>query len=534
MRINKQQHRTYKVEIFAALYLTHCLAYAGDIKLKSSVKSTVYVYQTETENSPADDNAAIVVEPSVTGIYSSKKVGLALNAKQTLVEQKDEQQGANKNYTDIKLNSSFELLDDALRLSVNGSQDYQVTGISNSFFSDRVLSPGDLSKIQRYAAVLDFTIPNPKYIGLDVSTSYSDTSADQTINQNSSLNSNNTGVLTRIYNGNYVTGLFFDISAQYNNTERSNFNDFQSTTLNGTIRFDLYNNIKFVVRGSDENYDLDLDGGNGGLTNIDSSSYGAGFGWFNSDNRGIELTYNYLEEANNVSKYVGVDINWAFSARTSFDFNYGKRAYGDAYQLNFQYRLKSFRSTFSYNEDITTYARYGLVAESLGIFVCPIGSTELSECIQPESLEYVLQPGEEFRSFNGFSTDITNEVILTKAARYVIGYDKRKLKVSLNLGYRETEYLETNRLQKYQTAGLDFNYRLSRLTDFGLGINLMHREIEATDNNEDTMNVNFIINRKLSRHATVNSSLRYVTRTNDNGLDDVTDKRLTVGFNYQF
>lgn len=534
MRINKLLHRTYKFEIIAGLYLAHSLVNAGELELKSNIKSTVYVYQTDRQNTPTDENAAVVLEPSVTGIYSSKKVGLALNASHTLVKQKDEQEGADKRFTDVKLNSNFNLIDNALRLSVNGSQDYQVTGTDNSFFSDRVLSPGDLSKVQRYSATLDFTIPNPSYIGFDVSTSYSDTSADQTITQNSSLSGNNVSVLSRIYNGKNLTGLSFDLSAQYNDTERSNFNDFQSTTLSGNLRFDLYKNIKFVLRGSEEKYDLDLDGVNGGRTNIDSSSYGAGFGWFNSDNRGFELTYNRLEEANNITNYLGVDINWAFSARTSFDFNYGKRAYGDAYQLNFQYRLKSLRSTLSYNEDITTYARFGLVTESLGIFVCPIGSTELSECVQPESLEYVLQAGEEFRSFNGFSTDITNEVILTKAARYMIGYDKRKLRLSLNLGYRETEYIETNRLQKYQTAGLDINYRLNRRTDFGIGTSLMHRESETGDNAQNTVNINFTMNRKLSRHATVNSSLRYLTRSSDDESNDVTDKRLTVGFNYLF
>ena len=293
-------------------------------------------------------------------------------------------------------------------------------------------------------------------------------------------------------------------------------------------------NFKFVINGSDERYNVDLDGSNGGRTNIDSTSYGAGLAWLNSENRGIQLTYNRLEEANNTTDFVGVDINWAFSPRTSINMNYGQRAYGDAYQLNFQHRLKSFRTRLSYSEDITSFARFGMVTESLGIFVCDIGSIELSECFQPESLEYVLQPGEEFRSYSDISTDITNEVILTKAANFVLGYDKRKVKISFSLGYRETEYIETNRLQTYRTAGLDTDYQLSRRTNLSLNINFMRRDFESEAAAQDTVSVKLGIDRKLSKNATINAGLRYLDRTSENELRDVTDKRLTVGFNYQF
>jgi uncharacterized protein (PEP-CTERM system associated) len=229
------------------------------------------------------------------------------------------------------------------------------------------------------------------------------------------------------------------------------------------------------LQGSDNSYEIDLDSTNSGRTNIDSTSYGFGLALLNDDDLGIQLTYNTLEEANNRTNYLGVDINWDFSERTSLYFNYGKQAYGDAYELDIKYRLKSFSSSLSYTEEITTFARLGLVSESLGFFVCNIGSSELSDCFQPESIQYELQPGEEIMSYNGLTTDITNEVILTKAANYVLGYDRKKLKISLNLGYRETEYIETNRLQTFRTIGLDTNYQLSRKTNLGLNASLARR-----------------------------------------------------------
>ncbi|WP_340679181.1 hypothetical protein [Paraglaciecola sp.] len=519
---------------FTPVYLAPLFVAAGDLELKSNIKSTAYAYQTEQKSGVSNDNLALVLAPSVTGIYDSKKVDVAVNAIHTLVKQQDEEAGANKNFTDLTLNSNINLIENALNMTVNGSQNYQVVNNSQDFFSDKVLSSGDLKKIQRYSLALDFSIPNPDYIGFDLATAYSDTSADETNQQNPGLNGNNTLVSSRIYSARYLSQLTFDFSAHYNSTVRSNFSDFKSTVLSGNVRLEMYEQLKLILQGSDESYDANLENQNSGRTNLDSYSYGAGLAWLNKDNHGIQLTYNTLVEPNNTTNYIGVDVNWAFSQRTSLNMNYGKRAYGDAYQLNFQYSLKSFRSSLSYSEDITSYARYSLISVPLGIFVCSIGSTELIDCFQPGSINYVLQPGEEFRSYDGISTDITNEVILTKAANYVLGYDKRKLKLSFNLGYRETEYIETNRLQKYTTVGLDALYRLSRRTNVGVNAKTIRRDGEQKLGTEDTLTVGLNIDRKLSQNASVDAGFRYLHRSSENESRDVTDKRLTVGFKYQF
>lgn len=507
---------------------------ARNVELKGDIKSTTYAYKTEERNGSKEENIALVLTPNVTAIYDSKKVDIAINAAHTIVQQQNEEDGANKNFTDLKLNSNIELVENFLRMSINGSQNYQVINNSQDFFSDKVLSSGDLSKIQYYSAALNFSVPNPEYIGFDWATAYSDTSADTSTDDSPGLNGNNFSASSRIYSARYLSMITFDFGVNYNNTVRSNFSDFKSTVLNGNVHLEIYKQLKFVLQGSDETYDADFETQSGGRTNLDSTSYGAGLAWLNKDNEGIELTYNRLEEQNNTTKFVGVNINWAFSTRTSIDMNYGKRAYGDAYQLNFEYQLKSFRSQLSYNEEITSYARLGAVTESFAIFVCDIGSSDISECFQPDSLNYVLQPGEEFKVYGGLSTDITNEIILTKAAKYAIGYDRKKLKISFDIGYRETEYIESNRLQKYRTAGLNIDYRLSRRTNIGINTNAIRRSGEQLNGSEDTLTIGFSIVRKLSQDASLNVDLRYLDRDSENDVRDVTDKRLKVGFKYQF
>lgn len=515
--------------------LCHWSAVSAEFDLKPSIKSTFYAYQTEQEETNKQDNLALSVEPKLVGIYDSKKLDLSLSLAQTLVEQKEKADGSDKNYIDLSLSSKLNLIDKVLQWDLTGDQSYRTVSQGQDLFSDRLLSPGDLSKVRRYSTNLVFTTPNPRYMGFDWAAGYSDTSSEKSIDSISGLDGNNVSASARFYNGKKMQTLTFAINARYNNSERSNFSDFESTSLDANIKLRLSDQLRFVVTGRDEQNDADLSNQAAARSNLDTTSYGAGFAWHARDDRVVELTYNKLEEGNNSSNFIGVDLDWAFSRRTAIKANYGKRFYGDAYGLQFDYKLKYIKSSLSYNEDITTFARYTQSINSLGLFVCDIGFSDFAACFQPEDLNYELQAGEEFRTYNQISNDISNEVLLSKSARYELGYDKRKIKIALNLGYQETEYLESNRLEKYKTAGLLFNYKLGRRTDISLYTQLLKRGPSSNSaNSENTNSVTLTGKRSLSKNANIDLSLRWLDRNSDNAARDATDKRLTVGFNYTF
>lgn len=518
----------------AVLALLHLPAVSGDLKLTSNIKSTVYASETEQSEEDSRTNSAIAIQPQIVGVYDSRKVDLSLKLSQTLVEQERQTEGADKNYTDVNLDSKISLIDKVLQLSIRGDQTYRVVSQQQDLFSDRLLSAGDLSKVKRYSTNLTFTTPNPSYVGIDWSTGYSDTSSDKSVLGTSRIDGNNVSATSRLYSGKDMQTLTFDINANYNNSKRSSLSDFESTVLSANVRFRLVDKLRLVLTGNDNNYKVNLDSQIASRSNLDSTSYGAGLGWYASDDRFFQLTYNELEEANNTSKFVGFDVDWAFSQRTALKANYGKRFYGDAYSLQFDYKLKTIRSSLRYSEDVTTFARYAQVSNSLGLFVCDIGSTDFASCFQPEELSFELQTGQEFRVFRDISSDITNEVILSKSARYELGYDKGKIKVALNLGYQQTEYIESNRLQEYKTAGLIFNYDLNRKTDVSINTQYVKRDRSSSQNSEDTISVTFSGKRSLSRNADIDMSLRWLDRSSENAERDASDKRLTVGFNYTF
>lgn len=518
----------------AILGAMHLTPYAGELDIKSSVKSTAYAYQTEQDDTDSDTKLALAIEPQIVGIYDSKKVNLSVKLAQTLVEQKDEVEGADKNYTDIALNSNINLIDKTLQLRISGGQSYRVVSQSQDLFSDRLLNAGDLSKLKQYSSSLNFTTPNPSYVAIDWSTGYSDTSSSKSVNGDSTLDGNNVSAFTRIYSGKKLQTITFNLSGNYNNSRRATLNDFESTSLDANIRVAIFDKLRFVLTGHEDNYNIDFDTSLASRSNLDTTSYGAGFGWYARDDRSFQLTYNKLEEGDNSSNFVGANIDWAFSQRTSLKANYGKRFYGDAYSLQFNYKLKTIKTSLSYSEDVTTFARYAQISNSLGLFVCDIGSSDFADCFQPEELSFELATGQEFRVYNNITSDITNEVILSKSARYELGYDKNKIKISLNLGYQETEYLESNRLQKYKTAGLLFSYDLGKRTDVSINTQYLKRDSSNSQISEDTLSVSLSGKRTLSRHADVNLSFRWLDRNSESPLRDATDKRLTLGYNYTF
>jgi uncharacterized protein (PEP-CTERM system associated) len=512
------------------------MAIGGDLTFKKTISTKGNIYETQRGNEEKQEGYALTLNPSLVSIFQSKSLSGDFAINHTRVEQGGYDQAVDRSYTDFKLNSTATLIEDFLRLSVSAGQSYRAGSQSDGFVTDRLLGAGELSKTNKYSGILNFSTPNPSYVGVNWQALYSTTSADNSINDGVGLSSDNKGLTFGIYNGRNLKRISFNLGAQYNDTTRRNNQSFESTVINGNIRFGLFEDVSFVLLGSDSNYDMSSQNASLNRRNIDTTSYGAGLRWSPSNARFIELSYNNLEQEQQKTKYVGLSSNWAFTERTIFGFNYGKRFYGDSYSANLTYNLKSFRSAMSYSEDVTSYSRLSFTEESLGIFVCPVGSTELNECFQPDSLEYVLQPGEEFRSYNDVTADLTDEVILNKVGQISFGYGKKKLKLSLNYRYADTEYLESQRLQKNKTLILSASYDLAKTTSVSLTTNASRRNRNTSNvtGNEDTLSVTLGLNKSVSKNTKLDASFRYLNRNSQNDDRDITDKRLTVGLNYSF
>lgn len=525
--------KTHTCLIFASLCSAPTLAFANDLEIEPAISTTGYVYETQIDDEEAQSNQAFVITPSVLASYSNKKILASLNAEHVRVRQKEDIEGADKDYTEYRYNTAITLVPNTLNLSFTGGESFRVVDRQQEFVSDKILAAGELTKLRNHGGTLNFSIPNPKYFGLAMQSSYSETEAEQAIDGSDGFEGDNLGASIQLYQGNNAKNYTFNFSVQFNDTSRTNFQDFKSTQAQGSIGVAIAPKFNFVLNGNTEEYDVDLEG-NSRRTNLDSTSYGAGIEWRPTNVRSISLTYNQLEEGDNETNFVGANIDWALSTRTAVNIDVSKRFYGDAYSVDISHNLRSVRSSIAYSEQVTSFARLTGTTTTLGLFVCQFGSTDLTDCFQPESVNYELQAGEEFRTLSELSSDITEEILFRKSGSFNLAYDKRRVKAAITASYGKTEYLESNREQSSRSIRLNLSYELGRKTEVSLSTLFARNAFNNIVEPDDIIKVNLDFERSIGQGLQVNAGFAAVERESEEVGRNISDKRLTLGASYRF
>ncbi|MFT4809230.1 MAG: hypothetical protein ACJAWT_002102 [Glaciecola sp.] len=524
--------------VFVLILVASFSNFAQEVDISGTLSTTGYVTESGIGDKEAIQTEGFIIKPSLLGSYKSRLLSASLTANHSRVKRSVDTENVNdktdQNYTELKYTSNLTLIENALSLTLSGAQNYRVINQQQYGFSDVILGSDNLTKTRNNSAQLDFSIPNPLYVGFTLQSTYSKTQTDQSQAGQIGVDGDNVGVTARLFQGKYIIPINFDIFAQYNDTSRANFQNFESTRLQGNFGIPIIKEVEFLITGSLDEYDTGQTGFTGG-PNIDTTSYGAGLKWTPNNGRNLSLTYNQLEEGENRTEYIRVNLAWAFSNRTALNFDHGKRFFGDSYKLDFRHSLKSLRTSVTYSEDLTTFSRLGASSNNItGIFVCQFGSTELIDCFQPDSLDYQLQVGEEFRATPEVVTDISEEVILRKSGTASIGYSKRKVTMSVDASYRRTEYLESDRLSINRSLRLNVNYAIGRKTNISIASNLATSEFNELETADTIMTTSINFRRVIGRYLNLNIAARFLDRESESLARNGTDKRLTVGLNYTF
>ncbi|WP_158971694.1 hypothetical protein [Paraglaciecola sp. L3A3] len=510
-------------------------ALAGDVGFNAKVNSVAHIYETKRGEEEFIDNQALVITPSLLSTYTSKGFIASALAEHIIVEQGSDIEGADKSYTELQYNGTLTLIPNSMYIGFTGSRNYRVVNQLESDFGDKVLSPGDLTQYRSNGTNFSFSIPNPKYIGFSLQTSYNQSNSEESIDEGLGIDTQGTSSSVYIYQGRKARGYKFNLSAQNTSSKRSQFSDFKSTNINGSFGISLVGNTDFVLVGSIDEYETDItDGASTGRRNdLDSNSYGAGFEWNPREGRQLKLSYNQIEEVSGNTRYIGLNTDWSFSSRTKLSLDISKKFYGDAYRFSLSQNLKNFRVAINYDENVTSYANLGITSTPQ-LFVCSLGATELADCYQPDSTDYVLKAGEEFLNLNRLEANITEEVFLQKSGSINIGYDKRKIKASLNASYAKTEYLESDRESANRGVNFSFSYKLGKKTTADLGASLTRRTNVGSEKADLTKSFETSFNRNLNPNTSLNLSAKIVDRDSENLIRDLTDKRITLGIEYIF
>ncbi|WP_088330342.1 TIGR03016 family PEP-CTERM system-associated outer membrane protein [Lacimicrobium sp. SS2-24] len=507
-------------------------ANAAEVTFKPVIEATATYYDTQSDSEGDLENQALLLNPSLLTQYNSRLLNVALNVSHTKVMQDKQSDELDKSFTDYQLNSRLALLDQRLQLQLNTAQRHRALTIGNVLISDPILNADELVSTRTDTANVAFSSRNPAYLGVDVVASGSQTRADQdALNQSRSFNNDNINLTGRLYQGREFDRVFWDITSQYSETTRRAAGDFKSNAVSGRVGVGLYDDLHFIVRGSDESNRIE--GADFLTDDLSSTSYGAGLEWRESADRFIAVTYNRFERRDQEEEYVGFELDWAFSRLTSVQASYDKSYFGDNYRFALTHNNRAWRSRIGYSEGLTTYDRLQLNTESLGVFVCPLGSPSLEDCFQPDSPNY--EPGVDEQFFNLFdqTAEITDEVVLRKSGFVNLGYQLRKLTLSANYTYGYLDYLETSREQRNRAVRLSAGYRLGPRTQLSLQASRSQLDGITGGVNQEVERYSLTLNREMSPDLELSCGVRYLDSESENAARTIEDTRFSVTLKYR-
>lgn len=515
-------------------------SYANEFKVTSSL-TTSYVgnnVSSELEDSRRADNFSL--EPSLGLTYKSSRIDARGNIEHQILDRHiqdptnpDGTAPSSQSYTDYRLRSTFDLVENLLQLNLRAGQNYRDLFSSGQFVNDEFFGSEELTRSNNNSLGFNFTPYASGYFGISANGRVSNVKTDRQSQANVELDNDDESLTVRLFNGNEVKGLRWDITNEYRNTTSTTADDFTSRIFDASVSFGFFRELSFLMVYTKETNERELfqDVQN---ADLGSERVGAGLAWNAGRGRLLELTYNRSKEGqtNEEEGFVGVNLNWRLTSRTSVAGSYDRRFFGDTASFNLSHNSRLIRSRIRYQERITTFSRLVEDIESLGVFVCPSGGFSFTDCFQPDTVNYELQPGEQFNEFNRTIPEINDTLNIRKSLDVSVGYFGRKLKSNLSIRNSKSEVIDTGQETTIRSASLDTSYKFGVRTSLNFNLFSSDNERIGREGEENIESATLGIDHQLNRALNLDLSFRYSDRDSSDLSRVLKDRRITFKVKY--
>lgn len=525
-------------------------ALAGDITLQPSVSSSAIFQQIDSEGRGDRDILTWRVEPALRALYTAKRARASATVTGTHLQRDNDTFATQDTYVEYNYNASLDVVERLLQLSAQGRSSYLNTNTNNFLVSDFLTNANDLARTQSdtIQALTDFS-QNP-FVSGTASVSYSKVkSEDSEFINTQRLNNETFSVGTQFTEGSAVQGFKWQFSGNYSDTDRSqaDLGNFTSHEVSAFIDRHVFDKVAVRVTGYSESYEF-RSLGDFIQNDREFDSVGAGLTYRISDDRYISLTANSASSSNpnnDGDVYPGVDINWAFTTRTSLQAKFGQRFYGDSANVRLQHATRKIRTVISYTEQVRNFSQFINDNQIDGVFVCP-GAGFSPGCFQTPSLGYQLQNGEQFVRFSDANNAIEDDVILRKAGAFEMGYESRVARLGIFARYSEDDFLGQGRQRETISYGTNLNYRVGAFTRLNAVLSFaditQSRSRFSTQpfaaGEGDNVALSLSLSHRLSPQLNATAGYTFNERSGDireNAFgSNFTENRLQVGLTYQF
>lgn len=521
---------------------------AAPLDFTASVDADAIYQDISSENFGRRSLTTFQVNPRVNALYQSRTFNGLWSGALTHIERDNDDFTQTSDYAEYQYSAQWRAIERLLSFQANGSLNYRNASANNFLVSDFLTRGDDLAKTRTGQISSSLNLDRGDWVRAQGFASYSIVESERAESQsNAALDSETYQTRGSLYQGDEATFLFWSVSGSYSQTDRQNRGNGDLLTRRGEAKADMmvFNNLGFRITGTHEANQL-ADRTDTFSQKREFSSYGAGLTYRQSDNRYIAVTVNKsesnLREDDN-DTFLGLDLQWAFSSRTSLSATYGRRFYGESGSFNLRYNTKKVRASVTYTEQLTSTSRLLANPENLGVFVCPVGSSSISECFQPNSLTYSPNPGEQLVQFTSQNFELDDSIILRKSTNAQLGYDFSRLSLSLSWRYSENDRLEEDRLTRTYGGALNASWKLGSYTNLTASINyadIEQRSVEFDNAHSENWRYSLGLSRELGQHLDVNFNFSLVKQDRESGFsggrfgNNYTDRRISVGVRYNY
>ena len=528
--------------------------YAADIELDASL-STEGIAQNVKRNNDTDLSLqTITVTPQLSATLQGRKVAANISASHTYLKRDSDALSQENNYSNYQAKASYSAIERLLNFTAASSLSYRPPNSGSLISADFISNSDDLAKVKNNSVGVDIQSTEGDIISTLFNAQYSKVDIEQNENAtNSGFDSDNISSSLQLQNGDETNILFWRGNVNYQNTKRDNesYGDFES--INSSLNIDamLTNWVGLRLSAASEKYDTSS------VTSAFSNtrrfdSYGIGITLKQSEVRRLSITWNDSsssddnDESDDSQQFLGADLLWSLSNRTSISAQFSRRFYGRSANADISYNSKYLRSSVQYTESVTNTSRLLANSESLGVFVCPVGVFDIAECQQPDTLEYTPDASESLVQFSENVFELDDNIILRKALNGTVGYSFSKVNVSLNLRSAEDTYIDDDRVRESDSANLTTSYSLSRKTNLEASLKYLKvkDDLAVTDGSStiqesNTKSASLTAKHALGQYFDTSLSFSYLKREGNSQIgsifgNDYSERKITVGLTYRY
>lgn len=510
------------------------VAEASELDFIPNIRSTA-AYSEASQNGPVD-SSYLELSPSAAFTYQSSRLTSFASITNRYFYRDLDEQSENENYWTGNYNARYEALKSNVFLIAYGSQSYNSINSSTLLIDDLATQPQNQTKTRSNNIGFELNNAQNGWLSISGRAIGSIFESERSSTSESSFENTNYNSQFNIRSGKRFSQLRWNVNSSFRKTDREDNAESIQRSLVANIQYQLIESIDFLMnyRESKQRFES--------ITSSTDTYSSYGFGLiYNFNESFVGIAYNKIDEQSSFSdteddSFYSVNFRLRLSPRTSLTGSRDQDFYGDRNSLSFNYANRKLRISTRYNEEVTSTSS---VFESGigGVFVCPTNYLTVDDCFIPDSLSYVLQPGEQFEDLSTFQDNINDEDRVRKSWILNAGYQFNRLTLSLQGRRTQINFLGSQNDTLQHSASGTVNFRMGVKTSLRGRAAVVHsdRAFDTVDSSdEDSRSYLGSIGLYYQLNESVNFYIegQYRDFQTNTSINDYQERRVLLTFSY--